>query len=132
MTMLDVLCCFWLWDIKSSRHLGIPIVQADYLLTKFSDGAPSKWQRCSVPGDAPDECNASHLTELGPMPRHYNIYKHNPRTKEKTLLHEKVPEALADWLAEQAKRELKKKVKSSGFKIVTEPSALATLQRKAS
>ncbi len=66
------------------------------------------------------------------MPRHYNIYKHNPRTKEKTLLHEKVPEALADWLAEQAKRELKKKDKSSGFKIVTEPSALATLQRKAS
>ena len=65
------------------------------------------------------------------MARHYNIYKHNPRTKEKTLLHEKVPEALANWLAEQAKRDLTKKDKAAGFKVVAEPSAQASL-RKAS
>jgi len=66
------------------------------------------------------------------MARHYNIYKHNPRTKEKTLLHEKVPEALANWLAEQAKRDLTKKDKAAGFKVVAEPAAQSALQRKAS
>jgi hypothetical protein len=66
------------------------------------------------------------------MARHYSIYKLNPRTKERVLLHEKVPEALADWLAEQARRELKKKDKTAGLKIVTEPAASATSQRKAS
>ena len=65
------------------------------------------------------------------MARHYNIYKHNARTNEKTLLHEKVPEALADWLAKQARSELTNKDKTAGFKIVTEPAAQAALQRKA-
>lgn len=64
------------------------------------------------------------------MARHYTIYKYNPATKERTILHEKVPEAMADWLCRQSERELSKREKERGLVVVKEPSAGTPPRRK--
>jgi len=57
------------------------------------------------------------------MPRHYTIYKFNPRNQERVVLHDKVPEALADWLSSQSETELSRKEKAGGYVILKEPQA---------
>lgn len=54
------------------------------------------------------------------MSVHFTIYKLNPATQERAVLHEQVPAQMADWLCHMAERELSPAEKSHGYKIVRE------------
>ena len=59
------------------------------------------------------------------MPVHFQIYKYNPKTRERVVLHEMVPQAIVDWLREQSEGELSRKEKSQGVVVLKEPAARA-------
>lgn len=54
------------------------------------------------------------------MSLHFTIYKVNPGTQERAVLHEQVPAQMADWLCHAAERELSPAEKAHGYKIVRE------------
>jgi hypothetical protein len=57
------------------------------------------------------------------MPLHYTIYKFNPRSQDREVLHDRVPEAIVDWLSSQSETKLSKKEKAGGYVILKEPQA---------
>ncbi len=57
------------------------------------------------------------------MPAHFTIYKVQPSTGNKVVLHEKVSEQLADWLCKMCDIELSSSDRAHGYVIVKESQA---------
>ncbi len=54
------------------------------------------------------------------MPVHFTIYKYNPATQERAVLHERVPAQMVDWLCHLAESRLSAQEKAHGYKILKE------------
>ena len=57
------------------------------------------------------------------MPLHFNIYRVQPETGERVLLHKKIPEQLAKWLCKMCDLELSAADRAHGWIIVQESLA---------
>lgn len=54
------------------------------------------------------------------MPAHFTIYKLQPSTGTKVMLHERVPEQLADWLCKMCDLEMNSTDRAHGYIVVKE------------
>ena len=54
------------------------------------------------------------------MPRHYRVFKYDPSTHAKVLLHEKIPEQMVDWTLRQEEYRLSENEKENGWTILKE------------
>lgn len=57
------------------------------------------------------------------MPLHFNIYRLQPETGDRVLLHERIPEQLADWLCKMCDLELSTEDRAHGWRISKESLA---------
>ena len=54
------------------------------------------------------------------MPLHFNIYKMQPETGERVLLHQRIPEQLVDWLCKMCDLELSAADRTHGWVVLKE------------
>ncbi|MGE5324144.1 MAG: hypothetical protein ACM3SW_14855 [Actinomycetota bacterium] len=54
------------------------------------------------------------------MPLHFNIYRVQPETGERVLLHERIPEQLTGWLCKMCDLELSAADRANGWVIMQE------------
>lgn len=57
------------------------------------------------------------------MPLHFNIYRLQPKTGERVLLHQRIPEQLAEWLCKMCDLELSFEDRAHGWLISKESLA---------
>lgn len=57
------------------------------------------------------------------MPAHFTIYKVQPASGKKVVLHEKVPEQLAEWLCKMCDLDMNSADRADGYVIVKESQA---------
>ena len=62
------------------------------------------------------------------MPLHFNIYRVQPETGERVLLHQRIPEQLAEWLCKMCDLELSTEDRAHGWLISKE--SLARLSKQ--
>lgn len=72
------------------------------------------------------------------MPRQFTIYKSQPATGQRVVLHHRIPEQMAEWLCQIAECELSAQEKEAGWVIARESEehllqkAINRSERKAS